>query len=63
MESQAYPPKEFEDGDLVLPFNSRLKLFPGRLCSRWLGPFKVKKVFLCVAIEVRVKATDTFKMN
>ena len=34
--------KEFRVGDLVLLFNSRLKLFPGKLRSRWYGPFKVQ---------------------
>ena len=34
--------KEFRVGDLVLLFNSRLKLFPGKLRSRWSGPFKVQ---------------------
>ena len=29
--------KEFEAGQRVLLFNSRLKLFPGKLKSRWLG--------------------------
>ncbi|XP_024015904.1 uncharacterized protein LOC112089158 [Eutrema salsugineum] len=33
--------REFKEGDLVLLFSSRLKLFPGKLRSRWLGPFKV----------------------
>ena len=33
--------KEFESGQRVLLFNSRLKLFPGKLKSRWSGPFTV----------------------
>ena len=33
--------KEFEAGQQVLLFNSRLKLFPGKLKSRWLRPFTV----------------------
>ena len=37
--------KEFEEGQKVLLFSSRLKLFPGKLKSRWSGPFKVTKVF------------------
>ena len=37
--------KEFETGQQVLLFNSRLKLFPGKLKSRWSGPFTVTKVF------------------
>ena len=33
--------KNFQEGDQVLLFNSRLKLFPGKLKSRWSGPFIV----------------------
>lgn len=38
-------PWKFEEGQSVLLFNSRLKLFPGKLKSRWSGPFKVAAVF------------------
>ncbi|XP_015970669.1 uncharacterized protein LOC107494154 [Arachis duranensis] len=34
---------EFRPGDLVLLYNSRLRLMPGKLRSRWEGPYKVKK--------------------
>ena len=37
--------KKFEPGQQVLVFNSRLKFFPGKLKSKWLGPYIVKKVF------------------
>ena len=33
--------KEFEAGQQVLLFNSRLKLFLRKLKSRWSGPFTV----------------------
>ncbi|XP_058758788.1 uncharacterized protein LOC131632039 [Vicia villosa] len=33
--------KEFWEGQLVLLYNSRLKLFPGKLQSKWSGPFMV----------------------
>ncbi|XP_010484908.1 PREDICTED: uncharacterized protein LOC104763198 [Camelina sativa] len=36
-------PKSFAPNDQVLLFNSRLKLFPGKLRSRWSGPFKIKE--------------------
>ena len=36
--------KEFTPGDMVLLFNSRVKLFRhGKLRSKWEGPFKVIK--------------------
>ena len=44
--------REFQEGDLVLLFNSRLKLFPGKLCSRWSGPFKLLKVYPYRAVEI-----------
>ncbi|XP_060960702.1 uncharacterized protein LOC133031258 [Cannabis sativa] len=37
--------KEFQPGQQLLLFNSRLKLFPGKLKSRWSGPFTVVKEF------------------
>ncbi|KAI3701579.1 hypothetical protein L6452_26763 [Arctium lappa] len=54
--------REFREGDLVLLFNSRLKLFPGNLRSRWLGPFTVLHVFPYGAVEVKGES-GTFKGN
>jgi len=50
-------------GDLVLLFNSGLKLFLGKLRSRWSCPFEVKKVFPYRAIEIGTNAMGTFKVN
>lgn len=55
--------REFKEGDLVLLFNSRLKLFPGKLRSRWSGPFKVYKVFPYGSVELWNRQGDTFKVN
>ena len=35
--------KEFQPGDLVLLYKSRLRLMPGKLRSRWEGPYRVEK--------------------
>ncbi|GKA81760.1 reverse transcriptase domain-containing protein [Tanacetum coccineum] len=35
----------FNVGDRVLLFNSRLKIFSGKLKSRWSGPFTIVQVF------------------
>ncbi|GJV27272.1 reverse transcriptase domain-containing protein [Tanacetum coccineum] len=35
----------FDVGDRVLLFNSRLKIFSGKLKTRWLGPFTITQVF------------------
>nr|XP_009788946.1 PREDICTED: uncharacterized protein LOC104236665 [Nicotiana sylvestris] len=46
-------PHHFEPGQQVLLFNSRLKLFLGKLKSRWSGPFEVVRVTPYGAIELR----------
>ena len=33
--------REFKEEDQVLLFNSRLKLFPGKMKSKWSGPYTV----------------------
>nr|GEZ39489.1 reverse transcriptase domain-containing protein [Tanacetum cinerariifolium] len=35
----------FNVGDQVLLFNSRLKIFPGKLKSRWFGPFTISEIY------------------
>ncbi|GKF88715.1 hypothetical protein Tco_0262678 [Tanacetum coccineum] len=35
----------FNIGDRVLLFNSQLKIFSGKLKTRWTGPFTVTQVF------------------
>jgi len=37
--------KEFNVGDKVFLYHSRLKLFPGKLRSCWIGPFVVSIFF------------------
>ncbi len=44
--------KVFKEGDKVLLFNSRLKLFAGKLRSRWDGPYEVTKVYPYGVVEV-----------
>ena len=44
--------KEFKLGQQVLLFNSRLKFFPGKLKSRWSGPFTVRNVLGNGAVEI-----------
>ncbi|MCI80129.1 hypothetical protein A2U01_0101400, partial [Trifolium medium] len=36
----------------VLLYNSRMRLFPGKLMSRWSGPFVIKEVFPHGAVEL-----------
>ncbi|XP_076926509.1 uncharacterized protein LOC143589705 [Bidens hawaiensis] len=44
--------KEFKKCDKVLLFNSRLKLFAGKLRSKWTGPYLVKEVFSYGVVEL-----------
>ncbi|XP_062113938.1 uncharacterized protein LOC133824940 [Humulus lupulus] len=56
--------KSFVEGKKVLMYHSRLKLFPGKLKSRWLGSFTVTKVFPHGAVEVVSPSTGkSFKVN
>jgi hypothetical protein len=55
--------REFNEGDVVLLFNSRLKLFLGKLRSRWSGPFEVMRAFQSGAVEIRGKTNEPFIVN
>ena len=56
--------KEFHPGILVLLFQSRLRLFPGKLKSRWTGPYRVAQVFPHGAVEIESLRKDgKFKVN
>ena len=55
--------KEFESGQRVLLFNSRLKLFQGKLKSRWSGPFTVTQVFPYGGAEIMHPKKGPFKVN
>ncbi|KAL6342441.1 hypothetical protein AAG906_011131 [Vitis piasezkii] len=37
--------KEFQEGQKVLMYDSRLHIFPGKLKSRWIGPFVIHRVY------------------
>ncbi|CAM9000390.1 unnamed protein product [Rhodiola kirilowii] len=55
--------KDFREGDQVLLYNSRLKLFPGKLKSRWTGPFKVQRVFDDGHVNLFNKKGEIFMAN
>nr|GEV39154.1 hypothetical protein CTI12_AA228850 [Tanacetum cinerariifolium] len=42
----------FNIGDMYLLFNSRLKIFSGKLKSRWSGPFTISHVFPYGTVEL-----------
>nr|GEW57453.1 hypothetical protein [Tanacetum cinerariifolium] len=53
----------FNVGDQVLHFNSRLKIFSGKLKTRWSGPFTISKVFSYGTIELSQPNGLNFKVN
>ena len=54
---------EFMVGDLVLLNNSRLRLFPCKLKSKWTGPYLITPVFPHAAVELETKEGVQFKVN
>ena len=56
--------KTFSKGQKVLLFDSRLRLFPGKLRSKWIGPLVVTNVFPHGAVQVQsLKSGHEFKVN
>nr|GEV88579.1 reverse transcriptase domain-containing protein [Tanacetum cinerariifolium] len=57
----------FNVGDQVLLFNSRLKIFSGKLKTRWSGPFTITQIFTLSPwtnrYEDRVKLCDSVAKN
>ncbi|CAM8959713.1 unnamed protein product [Rhodiola kirilowii] len=58
------PRRTFEIGQQLLLFSSSLRLMPGKLRSRWTGPYTVMKVFNHGARELEnPRNGDRFKVN
>ncbi|GKF30580.1 hypothetical protein Tco_0100378 [Tanacetum coccineum] len=55
--------KDFKVGDKVVLYNSRLKMYPGKLKSKWSGPNIVKMVYPYGAVEIIDKNEFNFKVN
>nr|GFA13525.1 reverse transcriptase domain-containing protein [Tanacetum cinerariifolium] len=53
----------FNVGDRVLPFNSRLNIFSGKLKTRWTGPFTITQVFPYSTVELPSTNGSNFKVN
>ncbi|GJS48345.1 reverse transcriptase domain-containing protein, partial [Tanacetum coccineum] len=53
----------FNVGDQVLLFNSRLKIFSGKLKSRWSGPFTITEVFPYGTAKLSHADGSNFKVN
>ena len=55
--------REFNAGDQVLLFNSRLRLFPGKLKPKWSGPYTVVSSITFGAVTLRSSNHKEFKVN
>ncbi|GJZ67168.1 reverse transcriptase domain-containing protein [Tanacetum coccineum] len=53
----------FNVGDQVLLFNSRLKMFSGKLKYCWSGPFTISQVFPYGTVELSQNFRPNFKVN
>nr|GEU39668.1 reverse transcriptase domain-containing protein [Tanacetum cinerariifolium] len=53
----------FNVGDLVLLFNSRLKIFSGKLKTRWSRPFTITQVFPYGTVKLSQPNGPNFKVN
>nr|GEU79390.1 reverse transcriptase domain-containing protein [Tanacetum cinerariifolium] len=53
----------FNVGDRVLLFNSRLKIFLGKLKTCWSGPFTITQVFPYGTVELSQADGPNFKVN
>ena len=55
--------REFKVGDRVLLFNSKLKLFPRKLKSKWSGPYTVVGSITFGAVTLKTSNGEEFKAN
>ncbi|XP_052886968.1 uncharacterized protein LOC128295434 [Gossypium arboreum] len=55
--------KHFSVGQRVLLYNSVLKLFPGKLRSRWQGPFIVIKYLQMAQLEIESEESKAVHIN
>ncbi|GJS16111.1 hypothetical protein Tco_0410583 [Tanacetum coccineum] len=62
-DSRLHGDKYFKVGGKVLLYNYRLKMYPGRLKSKWSGPNIVKTVYPYEAVEIIDKNGFKFKVN
>ena len=55
--------RTFHEGQKLWLFNSKLKLFHGKLRSRWDGPFIVQKIHENGAVHIQDKQGKEFIVN
>ena len=55
--------RQFKAGELVLQYNSKLKLFSGKLKSRWSGPYTLVASTPFGAVTLKTDSGNEFKVN
>ena len=55
--------RDFKAGEQVILYNFRLKLFPGKLKSRWSGPYTVVASTPFGVVTLKTKSGGEFKLN
>ena len=57
--------KEFNTRDWALLFDSRFKIFKGKLTTRWMGPYEVVIAFDNVSVKIKtiVGSQISFVLN
>ncbi|RVW73083.1 Pol polyprotein [Vitis vinifera] len=56
--------KEFQKGKEFYCYDTRLHIFPGKLKSRWIGPFIIHRVYANGVVELlNSNGKDTFRVN
>ncbi|RVW70695.1 Pro-Pol polyprotein [Vitis vinifera] len=56
--------KEFQEGQKALMYDTRLHIFPGKLKSRWIGPFVIHRVYSNGVVDLlNSNGKDSFRVN
>ena len=55
--------REFKSGEQVMLYNSKLKLFPRKLKSRWSGPYTVVASTPFEVVTLKTDSRSEFKVN
>ena len=55
--------REFKAGEQVLLYNTKVKLFPRKLKSRWSGPYTVVTSTPFRAVTLKIEFGNEFKVN
>ncbi|CAM8932099.1 unnamed protein product [Rhodiola kirilowii] len=55
--------REFNKGERVLHYNSRLRLFPGKLSTKWSGSYTMERVYPDGHLELSIKGGKSMVVN